>query len=652
MYIANRGSRIFTILLPYFLLAVAALGLTLNIVLRRIDLLVISLVLIIPLAAAAVILLVRRNSEISPLALPAFVGHISFTHLFLASTLLIISSLIILMSNSERPIVYFALISLYPGLLLLQILCRRPGWTDKLILLEIIFYSLNLAWGATLKYPLYFADSDILPHMYIIDTILKTSHSQTYDIIYQYYPLYHIFSAVGIEITGLSIKTSIFIIMGIAWQAAIISGFVIFRRISNSDKIAAIGCLLMASSSQVIFYGTYPIARALAFVFLTGWLVLILNRKAQDLRYFLLSLIIMAAMILAHHLNIVQVIPILLVVYFCQLLFNRKQPNQPFEPLYIFLFAFCCLSYLVWVAASMSGPHLASVVQEIVNSDFAFSSNPTAGYGFSTIWGIIYYSFVLLLCLLGLQVLINHLKSTESNRIGAAFAIGGFVLLAVFIPGPLDLLPFSKSLLVTRLSLMVTPFVIFLMIYGIIYLIDIKISFRTGSPGMGRLSIIPAVFVVLMSFFSNISIGNALDNNDFPHTSIMKTPYFTEAEMTSFSFLNDKGVYSLPIYADYQTTRVENILYTYTRFIFTGGDISYIQNGYLVFREREMERKKALTFSVDGFGMTSYRYHLEDSETELNNTANLGSRDRIYSDGSVRIFEINKNAENPEDILP
>jgi uncharacterized membrane protein len=147
--------------------------------------------------------------------------------------------------------------------------------------------------------------------------------------------------------------------------------------------------------------------------------------------------------------------------------------------------------------------------------------------------------------------------------------------------------------------------------------------------------------VSIMTFFSTVSTGNAQDNDNFPHTSIIDTPYFSSMEVSSFSFLNEKADSTVPLYADYQTKRNEFDLSNFeTKYIIKGGDIRYINEGYLVLRIAELQRKQGLTFSPDGFGADTYRYQIDSSNAESNIVTNLASTSRVYSNESVQIFYI------------
>jgi hypothetical protein len=641
MYVENRFLSRVNVIFPFLLLLVAISGLSFTVYLGRTDLTLTSLVFVVPMFFAAVILFKNRSLRITDLTLPVYAGRIQFSHLFLINCIIFTISLILLVSSPTRPLAYFILVSLYSGILLLQIFCRRSPRTDFLIVLEILFLSLSLIWGVSLKYPLYFGDTDSLIHLRYIDIILTTGHIQNHDVTYLYYPLYHIFNAVGIEITGLSISTALFLFMGITWQAGILFSYLIFRSLTGSSKIAAIACLLLASSSQIIFYGSYSIARSLSFVFFLGWLFLVISKPEKNVWYLILSFIVMAAMILTHHVNVILIIPLLLLVYLCQIFYNRFRRNKPFEPLYIYLFAVCVIGYLIWFAPELSNTTLISTIRAILGSDMSIMGDITAGYGPSVIIGIIYYSFVLLLCLLGLRIIFGFVNPGHNSRIAGAFALAGFFMLIVYLPGPLDLLSVSGLLMTSRFNLIVSPFIALLMAYGIYFLLKNNVTGNSYSSSVLVLPVFTAGFVAIMTFFSTVSTGNAQDYDNFPHTSTIDTPYFTHQELKSFTFLRDQGNNTLTLYSDYQTRRNDYILGDFaTRRIIQDGDISYIHNGYLVLRSAELERKHALTFSPDGFGATSYRYKIDPLNPENNIIATTAAKNRVYSNGNVQVFAI------------
>jgi uncharacterized membrane protein len=156
------------------------------------------------------------------------------------------------------------------------------------------------------------------------------------------------------------------------------------------------------------------------------------------------------------------------------------------------------------------------------------------------------------------------------------------------------------------------------------------------SPGFPILS---TAFVVILVIFSSISTGNAQDNDSLPHTSTIDTPYFTNSELLSYSFLQAKGDESLPVYSDYQSTRY---LFALNKFsnteILSGGNIDNYNNGYLLLRVGELRRKKTLTFGDPKNPNVSFRYKIDPSQPQDDIETNLLPDSRIYSDGYVQIF--------------
>jgi hypothetical protein len=636
----TRKSRWF----PICLLLVAGAGMSFTLLLQRADLTAFGLILAVPLALAAIILFIGPKTIVSTAAAVVSKNKIQFAHLYLINVIIFIISLILLLASSTRPLAYFILISCYSGLILWQVLWPRPGWTNYLILAEILFLSLNLIWGVNLRYALYFGDTDTLVHMQLINTILQTGHVDSY-LFYKFYPLYHIYIAIGNEITGLSLETALFVIMGLAWQGGILFAFLLFRKLVN-NKLALIACLLYASSSQLVYYGSYSIARSLAFVFFIFWIHLIFNQAQKSLRYLFLSLIVMSALILTHHLNVLYIIPVLVLIYLVQICLNRARPERIINPYFICLLLICSLSYLVWVASEMSGSSLPVTIQSLLNMDLNLSANPTGGYGFSVLPSLVYYSLVLLLGLLGITIAFSRHKFSFSTNLPLIISVSGFILLAVYIPGPLNLISASNIILAARFQLLVSPFIALLIAFGLYYLVNASETIKLFFQRKTNLMILPAGSVIVLTFFSLISIGNSEDTNLYQYTSTSDSPYFDRAELKSFSFLADKGDNQLPLHADYQTTRNSFSLGNFARRnIIESGDISYIQNGYLILRVAELARKKALTFSPDGRGRQLFRYHPDPVSPELDILKNLSFENKIYGSADIQIFMVH-HSEN------
>ena len=628
---------------PYLLFSISAAGVAFTLYIHRIDLTITSLILVIPMILAGAVLVSTRNRFLNGEVTIAL-EYLPFGLLIFSGCLLFAISLCLLVIYPVRPLIYFLTSGLFAGMILLQILAKRPQWTDAVIVSEILIFSLSLIWGVTLKYPLYFLDTDTLVHLNLINTILETKHVEFALTNYQYYPLYHILAAQGVQVTGLSLPLALFVIMGIIWQIGILFSFLIFKNLTDSPQMALIGMLLFATSSQVFFYGTYPIARSLAFVLMMGWLFLIFYKAKQSRALLFLSLIIMVALILSHHLNVLFIIPLLLLLYFCQLTLSHHTRYRIIDPLFIFLFTICCTGYLLWIAATMASSTIPDALLGILRMDTALPADFTHGYGLTVLWGAIYYSFVLFLSFLGLKYIYSVVNLNKFKG-ALTFSLAGLFMLVLYVPGPVELLPLSDILLTRRFQLIFTPFVILLMVFGIQYLLRLGSEAGTSISQFSRLransTILAAAFVVILTCFSLVSTGNAQDNDSLPHTSMMDTPYFNYGELQSFSFLAGTARADQPLFSDYQTIRDVFDLGKFTdRNIITGGDINDLTSGYLILRIAELKRKSALTFSSDGKGRTTYRYTMESSMPENNIILNLASQDGIFTNGIVQIFKL------------
>ena len=629
----NRLTR----LLPYVMLLVAAGGFGSTLLLHRADLSIFSLVLVVPLILAATFLLANKGIDARHVA--PFAGGIRFSHLLLTNILTLILSVVTLTAQATRPPAYFVLVSLSAGVVLMQIMSERPKWTDNVIVLQIMLLSLNLIWGETLKYPLYFGDTDLLVHLNLIDNIVTNGHVAAYNRDYQYYALYHVFTALGVEITGGSIRTVLFLLMGLAWQLSIVFAFLIYKALSKSGRFACLAALLFGLSSQVVFYGSYAIARSLALVFFVCWLYLILTKARKDSRFVVLSVIVLAAMIVTHHINVFYGIPILAVAYVCQRLVLRSD-QYLLELTFIYVLTIGSISYFLWIASGMADSGLPETIRALLAADAGLKSatSLTHGFGIEVVIGTMYYSFALFLGLLGISVVLKRLGGSRVNQHAVAFALGGFAMLAVYVPGFLYLFPLSDALLTDRLTLLASPFVAFLMALGMEHLYGFRRDQAPTSPARTYTALLPAGLVILATFFSAISIGNAKDSNYFPHTATVDSPYFTMSELRPFSFLATSADTDLRLYADYATVRNDYSLAVFAErsIIRNMADVS---GGYLLLRLAELERKQSLGLLPELTGREyPVRRPIAKLKPEIDAMADSFAADRIYSDGDVEIY--------------
>jgi hypothetical protein len=595
-----------------------------------------SLGYVIPMIVVSIILLIRRkykDAESGILKSIQKLKRISFLNILMVTVLLFVFSIILLIYFPTRPWAYFFVIALTSGSIFIQIFSYREQWTDNLIIFEIIVLSLNLIWGVVLKYPLFFGGTDIFGHMFNIETVLQTAHTTGLGT-YVNFPLFHIYNAIGIEITGLDLRTGLFVFMGVAWVAGILITYLLFIKISNSGRFSLTACLLYAMSSVVVVSGMYTITRSLAFVLILGWIYLILNK--DSFKYAFLSLITMSALILMHHTTIYLSIPILMIIYISQRIFQRnKSANAVLTLLPIMGFIIFFLGYLFFVATSFTSTVFARQFWEIFSVESGLNLGVIHQQQFYYVLGNIGDSFVLFLALIGIGIAIKQYASGSGHLSFVIIGLPSLLFLFFYFNNISQLIPDSRILLFWRLPILVSFFIIYMVTFGL----DCSMNLVNRVPRVKTwLPALAMIIVIMISFFSLISPSVASDVNYIQKSADTGSTYFTDSELNAFSFIREKCNYDTIINGDYETLRDTYILNSGA---FLGkrvitADLSNFTMGYLIFRFGELQKSGGLNLSLDGSWDNMYRYHITNSDPNIQESVSM--EDCIYNDNDVQLL--------------
>ena len=148
------------------------------------------------------------------------------------------------------------------------------------------------------------------------------------------------------------------------------------------------------------------------------------------------------------------------------------------------------------------------------------------------------------------------------------------------------------------------------------------------------------VMMVAFSFFSITCVKNASDVPDLRGPYFGERGYFTEAELSAFTFVQE-GIPSESetlLYSDFLARR-----YFADRpaGIIAQPNISYIKQGYLLLRTGELEARWLLFFGRSlGFSAEFYKYNLETIEPEDDIFAYLALEDRVYDNRTNQVYLI------------
>lgn len=610
--------------------------------------------LALPVVLASIWLIRRRKTGDLPAdedAPPITMGRSRFIHLTLLNAVIFIVSIIVLFMSETRPPGYFVLMAAFAGVVFVQVLgtSSQAGWQKGVVLGALILLALNLTWSVTLKYPLYFGGTDIPPHLHFVQSILESSRvTPAMTGGYQHFPLYHIFFASGIQVLGLGLRDGFFVLAPLAYVPAVLFAYLVFKSVTGRERLSLVACLLLAVNAEFIYYGGYMITRALAFVLFTVILYLLL-RQPRNMRTMALLGLITLSLVLTHQTTLVYAAGILaLLVGFLWLLTGPHPGFQVrFATVYFAVFVVGFVSY--WLIAAPD--FVQSILSRLGPGEFVpppgaippppvDTTPPPAelpSAGFPDIIDLVRRRTADMLCLFFAWLGFAHVlrKATHRNYVVCA-AIGSAALvgLVFYVQNPVHLVPQVRSVfLAQRLPILLAVFMSLVMAFGVVL---VAWTSRHDRAGLAKKAVLPVLtgVIVAFSFFSMVDLRNASDASALLSPYEGDRLYFTEAELSAFSFVQDRIPSDIPVHSDYYARRY--FMDRPARTI-TGPDISYIEGGSLLLRTGELE-DRWLHFSSGS--SDRYSYNLEDVAPADSILEYLALEDRVYDNGTTRVYMI------------
>jgi uncharacterized membrane protein len=627
---------------PVILILIGIIGILITgVVIGRPDLMIRSLVLVIPFILAGALLFVKKGVRNGLEEISTY-GRVRFHHLSMVYIVSLVTSIVSLYANNDRPLEYFLLIFLMSGLIFLQILKSDSRVKIAIVLTEILALSLCLIWGVTLNYPLYYGGTDTLQHLYLIGTIIDTGYINGLGDSYINFPLFHILIGISFQICGLPLQTTLFIVMGLIWQVGIIVAYLIFKKLTRSSSLALIACLLFALNAAVMQFGMYPVTRSFAFVFYLFMLLLLMPPHAKRLKIFLIQAIFLISLILTHHFTALLAVFIFTIIYIINNYVIRSSQDERVDGTFIMLYIVAFFSYLVYIAyiftkTTISSKMLAILSEETTNVG-EIASDPN--YASAFIVNNSYAGIALFLSLLGIGYIL--MRAQRHSRGDLFIVLICLVSLVLYVPGAQYLLSIADDFLFYRVELLVAPFVVLGMAIGIKYLLnwDSGIDRRYGH-FHGAIVLICVIIVVAATLSSTLANSNSVDSSDL-NRSGGNSRYFSGSEVASLSFMPRNADHSMPLYSDYNVMRDKYHLGNFNSLnVLISGNTTYITEGYVILRADKLLATDTLMFSSNGRMNQDNPYYLSKQPDETNILYQLERECAIYDNGAVVIYLMN-----------
>ena len=625
-YIYNRIDKIY--ILALFVLPI--LGLSLAYYLNRPDFALRGIVLVVPIIAALCVLWRFTHRNISFItSTPSIMRFTDSTQKILLAlySVLFTFSVLAIAFTQYRPLVYFVAITLIATVIFLQLFSEKISPT--VILLEIVLLSLNMIFGVTLKYPLYFGGTDILGHLFFAEVTYLSGHviPSDLDLSYTYFPLFHIFISEAAQVTGLTLSKVYFVVTGLSYTIIIPILYTMFEKILKNKRLSLFICLLYATTSIVIYYGPYMVTRVMAFVGFVMLLYLFYSRehyrgRGHSMSYSVILTLVALFLTLVHQVSFPQILALLLLLLFFEYFTGVRACLKIRELLLISVLFMGYWLYAAWsFTEEVIKSHTAPKYFEEVVIKSSIQPENVAYFLQNNIDVAIFLFFALI----GIGVVLKYQKKSYV----ATLALFSLTSLALYVPNPIQTMWQTMTLFrFDRFMLLLSPFMAFIMGYGVY--VTLRYPFKKKSNTYLTL----IVTLALIGIFTLSSATNSLNAPDCADLwQEESTRFFQETDLMIFDFVENYVPNGGAIYSDYfvasyfsprdyfQTADALGLKYYSSNMIKTDFIDSYA--GYVIFREGEYLKSKHLLFGsfskIDRFSYSPENYcQLLDSLNVLN----------------------------------
>lgn len=622
-------------LIPPLSIAVVIAGLVLlSILLKKPDYLLRGQYLAFPIILASLIMIYCKPKKLEHKETIKLHLHISRWNYHLIYLLLYLATIYLLTAYQTHPIAYFLLIGTIAVVILAEILTDDFANNPASILFKITLLAANIIFGQTLKLPLYFGSTDILPHLHWIKILLTRQHITPPMGYYEYFPLYHILNAIGQLLTNLDLQSAYFAVIGLSFLSSIFFIYLIAYKVTHSTNKSLAAALIYSLSSEALFAGMNMVTRVMSYVIFLVMFYLLISKRPGDSRKNILAISLIIPLVFMHQITLVQEVITLGVFLLLELFIYHR--SKLFGIVFPIIFTVCFISYWIYVA----GPFFEGVLKTIISTTEAVvipESLPDIPL-YMSLTGNLEATIFAFFAIIGVVLLlVKGLEQKEKGQLGVLFALFSFLAMPLFFPGPADF--FTALLLSYRIPLMVLPFIIVPTVEGIFYFLN---YLKTKPRNIARLSFV-LLTIFTFALTTSLTLGNSTDLNLDKLLVAENRKYFTASELSSFDFCVDKTNKDMTAYTDYESGRY--LLSYANRNASSSTEIienpAKVDDGYLLLRSNHLEERGKLIFiaGTTGFAGKSINYTITDFD-KMNISKTIRKNNKVYENDSNILYFI------------
>ncbi len=623
---------------PLFIIAVVAAGIAIAYFINRPDFAIRGLLVAVPAIFSAIFLskMFRKDLNHDESLLKRI--PLNQRNTVLAFITLYVLSIIILFLSAERTLYYFGMMALIYVLILNQIFSKSSK--AHIILIELVLSSLNLIYSVTLKYPLYFGGTDIIPHLFLSKVTYLSGHLAPSDMstLYASFPLFHILSSEFAHLSGLELQSAYFIGLGLVYSILIVFIYYFFMKTTKNSTFSLLACMVYSVSGVVIYYGMYVITRTLAYAGFIIILYLLYKKDANNrgFAYQGLAILLTVFTVLVHQVSAAQIAVILFLLLACEyILSDERYINLTYFSLFCSVF----VGYWFYFANVFLEELLLSRSNIQLYEEFQIKDTVQIGYEWIYIFNHLDVSIFLFFALIGIGYLLwDRIKANKRHYMDyfSVFALFALITLVLYIPTPIQTLWQTMTLFrFDRFMLLISPFMAFAMAAGI-YILYSHLSNSGKKP----------VWIILISVLMAIFVLTSVYYNGPESKPILSTPvreYFTADEIQGFNHIMEHVEPGSALYSDYHTHRFftqenfslsEELGLTFFRsYTILNVETIPTYRGYVIVRQKQFLDGGIYT----GSGSSNFLFGPEDGNDAVLLSA-LSKDAKIYSNSGVEVY--------------
>jgi hypothetical protein len=529
----------------FLLLLGIVAGITLTYGINRLDYAVRALIYVIPgILIMLIVWNLYRKDEKCPDTLILLKPYRNLFKILFVS--LFILSILSLYFSSYRPWYYFVLVTALYGLIFLQIF--SDAVKPSSILFEISLVMGNIMFGLQLKYPFFFGYTDIIPHSYFAKIIFLSGHTIPLDLdwTYAWFPLFHIFIAEGTNLLGIELNYAYILLTSLCFIALVWVLFLLFRQITKNVQASLFMILIFSTTPVVIQYSTYVVTRVMAFIGFIFFLYLA-HRQIQTSNwrsFSVLTIIFSLYLILVHQVSIIQILFLLFMFIFIELLIDDY---FAIKTKIIALIIVTSSTYWLFTSFFFS----SYILQTIDTATITGMSETLAQVAPENVLIFLRENVTTTVIIFFVILGSSYLLWAKKSKYPAVIGLFALIMIPLYFPSPVTASAMAMiTFRIDRFSLLLSPFFAFALATGFLLFLFLLHKNRYTR----KIAVFFGVLIFSYLCLSAFTVETASDSPYIASDQIRQ--YFTESEMDAFSFIPQYVPYNSTISSDKIASRM------------------------------------------------------------------------------------------------